>query len=90
MLSGVDAAPGFFSQPLEVEDRKGIATLSCLCENVDNLLRDGTMLSARAGLNFPVEAIGKIFYIERRHVILNISSIMEEIWRIIKTVNTSL
>jgi hypothetical protein len=64
--------PKLFSESLEIENRKRVALLSNLGENMNDLLGDGTVFLVSPCLGFTIEPIRHVLDIQRRHV----SSIM--------------
>jgi|SRR5437867_12449243 hypothetical protein len=78
MFAGVDLAPDFFSETLEVQDREGTSILRRLAKDVNNLLGNRSMFSACTRLNFSVQPIRHFLDIQGGHLFLQNGTIMEE------------
>jgi hypothetical protein len=64
--------PKFFTESLEIENRKRLALLSNLAENMNHLLGDGAVVLVSPCLDFAIEPIWDVLDIQGSHV----SSIM--------------
>src|SRR5262245_58437513 len=69
--------PKFFTESLEIENRKRLALLSNLGENMNHLLGDGPVFLVSPYLDFTIEPIRHVLDIQGSHV----SSIMPPLWR---------
>jgi hypothetical protein len=78
MLAGVNLAPDFFAETLELQDRQGSRILCRQAKDMNNLLGNGSMFSACACLNLSVEAIRHFLDIQGGHLFLQNGAIMEE------------
>jgi hypothetical protein len=68
MFVGVNLAPDFFSETLEVQDREGTSILRRLAKDMNNLLGNRSMFSVCARLNFSVQPIRHFLDIQGGHL----------------------
>lgn len=78
ILAGVNLAPDFFPQTLELQDRQGSGIICRQAKDMNNLLGNGSMFSVCACLNLSVEPIRHFLDIQGGHLFLQNGVIMEE------------
>jgi hypothetical protein len=69
--------PKLFPESLKIEDRKRLALLSNLGENMNHFLGDRSVLLVSPCLNFTIESVRHVFNIESGRV----SSVLPPLWR---------
>jgi hypothetical protein len=59
-VGGINVPPVLLSQTSELQDRPALVRLERVADQSRHLLRHGPALPARAGLQLPVQRIGKV------------------------------
>src|SRR6266542_2499656 len=77
MSGRLDVPPQLLAETAKLEDGSGRGLLDRARQEVDDLLRDRSMLTPGARLELLVQAVGDVLDVERRHGFLRFYSIME-------------
>jgi len=85
MFASVNLFPNVLAEPLETPNRERFGVFRSYTQNMNHLLGNRPMLTARARLNLSVQAVRHILDVQGCHNFLQNASIMEDGKLMVKT-----